>query len=154
VAVSAGHIIGAKAGRERYAQIVEIVGTDSQRLEELSPSHPPGPPWAVPPVVVAAPRPDRERRPPGGVLVEGKIVARLLGLRLLRLDALIVLTPADLTAPVRTLHGSPPRPSARPSPVPTARPRVARPTLADALRDIDEGAQILAGTRQATVRRT
>lgn len=38
---AAGYIIGAKAGRERYAQIVEIVETASQRLEEFSTNHPP-----------------------------------------------------------------------------------------------------------------
>jgi hypothetical protein len=38
---AAGYIIGARAGRERYAQIVDIVETASQRLEEFSSSHPP-----------------------------------------------------------------------------------------------------------------
>jgi len=31
----AGYVLGAKAGRERYAQIVEAVQTASQRLDEV-----------------------------------------------------------------------------------------------------------------------
>jgi len=33
---AAGYFLGAKAGRERYAQILEIAARTSQRLEELS----------------------------------------------------------------------------------------------------------------------
>jgi hypothetical protein len=33
---AAGYLFGAKAGRERYAQIVEAAARASQRLEELS----------------------------------------------------------------------------------------------------------------------
>jgi hypothetical protein len=33
---AAGYFFGAKAGRERYAQIVEVAARASQRLEELS----------------------------------------------------------------------------------------------------------------------
>lgn len=40
---AAGYVIGAKAGRERYAQIVEAMATASQRLDEFSSRHPPGP---------------------------------------------------------------------------------------------------------------
>ena len=39
---AAGYIIGAKAGRERYAQIVGVVGKASKRLEEFSATNPPG----------------------------------------------------------------------------------------------------------------
>jgi hypothetical protein len=38
---AAGYIIGARAGRERYAQIVEIVERTSQRLDEFSSRHTP-----------------------------------------------------------------------------------------------------------------
>jgi hypothetical protein len=31
-----GYLVGAKAGRERYEQIVEVAGRASQRLEEFS----------------------------------------------------------------------------------------------------------------------
>jgi hypothetical protein len=33
---AAGYFLGAKAGRERYAQILEIAARASQRLEEFS----------------------------------------------------------------------------------------------------------------------
>ena len=39
---AAGYIIGARAGRERYAQIVDVVEKASQQLEEFSSRHPPG----------------------------------------------------------------------------------------------------------------
>lgn len=38
---AAGYVIGAKAGRERYAQIVGVVESTSRRLEEFSERHPP-----------------------------------------------------------------------------------------------------------------
>ena len=41
---AAGYIIGAKAGRERYAQIMGVVERGSRRLEEFSSHHPPGGP--------------------------------------------------------------------------------------------------------------
>ena len=33
---AAGYVLGARAGHERYAQIVEVAARASQRLEELS----------------------------------------------------------------------------------------------------------------------
>ena len=39
---AAGYIIGAKAGHERYAQIVEVVERASERLDEFSSRNPPG----------------------------------------------------------------------------------------------------------------
>jgi hypothetical protein len=41
VIFAAGYIIGARAGRERYAQIVAVMEKASQRLEEFSTRHPP-----------------------------------------------------------------------------------------------------------------
>ena len=41
---TAGYVIGAKAGRERYAQIIQGMARASQRLEEFSARHPPGRP--------------------------------------------------------------------------------------------------------------
>jgi hypothetical protein len=38
---AAGYVIGAKAGRERYAQIIGGVAKASQRLEEFSSRRPP-----------------------------------------------------------------------------------------------------------------
>jgi hypothetical protein len=90
--------------------------------------------------------PDRRRRLSQGVLVEASILARLLGLRLLRLEATMVLTPAD----VRTSTGSS-RAARRPSSAsPPRRSAVPRRGLADAARDIDEGARLLAQARQRT----
>ena len=37
-----GYVVGAKAGRERYAQIVDGVARASQRLEAFSARRPPG----------------------------------------------------------------------------------------------------------------
>jgi hypothetical protein len=37
-----GYVVGAKAGRDRYAQIVDGVARASQRLEEFSTRRPPG----------------------------------------------------------------------------------------------------------------
>jgi hypothetical protein len=39
---AAGYVVGAKAGRERYAQIVDVAERVSRRLEEFSARHPPG----------------------------------------------------------------------------------------------------------------
>ena len=44
---AAGYVIGARAGRERYAQIVNGVAKASQRLEEFSARRPPGRPEHV-----------------------------------------------------------------------------------------------------------
>jgi hypothetical protein len=90
--------------------------------------------------------PDRRKSLSQGVLVEGSILVRLLGLRLLRLEATVVLTPADVgtsTGPRRAVR----RPS---SASPPRRSAVPRRGLAGAARDIDEGAKLLAQARQGT----
>ena len=38
---AAGYILGARAGRERYAQIVAVMEKASGKLEEFSSRHPP-----------------------------------------------------------------------------------------------------------------
>ena len=95
---AAGYIVGAKAGRERYAQIVNVVERASKQLEEFSSRHPPARHGGTSGRVATAAR-DRRRRPSDGVVVEASILARLLGLRLLTLDATVVLVPAEVTAP-------------------------------------------------------
>jgi len=78
--------------------------------------------------------------------MEGSILAHVLGLRLLRLEATVVLIPAD----VNTSTG--PRGAAR-RPSGTSPPRrsaVRRRGLADAARDLDEGARLLAHAREGT----
>ena len=79
--------------------------------------------------------PGRRRRPTDGVLVEASILARLLGIRLLTLDATLVLVPADVTGP---------SPAPRDS---RARPCTGR-RLAEAVRSINEGAELLAEARR------
>ena len=86
--------------------------------------------------------PDRRRRPSDGLVVEARVVARLLGLRLLTLEASIVVVPAEVTAPTPARRRAPARSDGGP-------PERARAvgSLADAVRRIDEGAAILAEVR-------
>jgi hypothetical protein len=94
--------------------------------------------------------PDRGKRLSDATLVEASIAARLLGMRLLTLDATIALVPADLTAPMPALADGAPRVnrSARASSSPSSgdshrRCRTGH-RLADATRNLDEGARLLA----------
>jgi pyridoxal biosynthesis lyase PdxS len=85
------------------------------------------------PVVLAA-APERGGRLSEGALVEAKVRARLFGIPLLKVEATVVLTPAG------TAHASPVR---------TARSRVvAGDGLAEAVRSINEGAELLAELRR------
>jgi hypothetical protein len=72
------------------------------------------------------------------VLVDASIRARLLGIRLLSIDATVVLAPADITAAASTAPDPPQRTSGRSS----------RHALAEAVRSIDEGAELLAEARR------
>ena len=100
--------------------------------------------------------PDSSRRLSGGALVEASIAARLLGMRILTLDATVALVPADVAAATRAIQdrardGRPGRVSARPSRRVSARPSTDPrgrsgsfgPRLADAVRNLDEGAKLL-----------
>jgi hypothetical protein len=89
--------------------------------------------------------PDRRRRPSDGLVVEARIVARLLGLRLLTLDATVVVVPAEVTTPTPTGGGTQPRAPARSDGAPPERGAVG--SLSEAVRRIDEGAAILAEVR-------
>ena len=75
----------------------------------------------------------RRTRRSDGVLVEGSILARLLGIKLLTLDATIVVVPADVAAP---------------SPAPPPRRPAAGTGLASAVKSINEGAELLAEVRR------
>lgn len=89
--------------------------------------------------------PDGRRRLSQGVLVEASILARLLGLRLLMLEATVVLTPADVTtrsSGQRRTAGRPPGAS------PPRRSAAAGRGLADAVRNLDEGAKLLEQARR------
>lgn len=74
--------------------------------------------------------PDPQRRLSQGALVEASVRARVLGVPLLKLQATVVLMPAGLTAPssARARGVSPPRSGG----------------LAEAVRSINEGAELLA----------
>ncbi len=92
--------------------------------------------------------PDRRRRPSDGLVVEASIVARLLGIRLLALDATVVIVPADVTAPSAARQPRL-RASARSNGVTPVRSGTNGRGLAEAVRRIDEGAAILAEARHA-----
>jgi len=82
-----------------------------------------------------------------GILVEASVVARLLGMRLLKLDATVVLSPADVTrrsAAPRVLPAVESRPAPHISP---SRPQPAGRGLAEAVRHIKEGEELLAEAR-------
>jgi hypothetical protein len=87
--------------------------------------------------------PDSRKRLSEGALVEASVRARLLGIPLLRLDATIVLVPAGL----RSSSPAPHQAGARTSAVP-ARSDGAGSGLAEAVRSIDEAAQVLADVRR------
>jgi len=75
---------------------------------------------------------DPSRRLSEGALVQASVRARLLGLPLLRLDATVVLMPAAITAPSSALaEGN---------------------GLAEAVRSINDGAEVLAQVRRKSRR--
>ena len=90
--------------------------------------------------------PDRTRRLSEGALVQASVHARLLGLPLLRLDATVVLAPAEISN----------APSAAREPERRRSPRSSAVLmtdegghgLAEAVRSINEGAQLLAEVRR------
>jgi hypothetical protein len=100
--------------------------------------------------------PDRTRRLSDGVLVDASLQGRLLGIRLLTVDATVVLAPADAGGtPPAKLSAAPPAaegPRERTLPRPSGGAwRVPRPAgrgLAEAVRSINEGAELLAASRR------
>ncbi len=90
--------------------------------------------------------PDRRKHLPDGVLIQGSVRARIIGMQILTLDTTIVLTPAEVSDPARGAG-----PTARP-----ARSRSAGPTpdrfrvpdhrLGEAIRCLDESAALLAAS--------
>jgi hypothetical protein len=92
--------------------------------------------------------PDRNRRLGDGVLVDASILARVLGIRLLTLDARVSVLPADVRRPSSAPADSRrPRTSARSSSVAPPPSGAIGHGLADAVRAINEGAAILAEAR-------
>jgi len=100
---------------------------------------------AVPFGRAAAVTPDRTRGRADATLIEASITARLLGMRLLTLDAKVALVPADVTiAGPRSWE-----PVVQSSALPSGNSRgrtgsVGRGGLADAVRNLNEGAKVLA----------
>lgn len=72
-------------------------------------------------------------------------MGRVLGLRLLKLNAVVVSVPADVTSPASVARAGRPRPTFDGTP---ARSSNGRSRLAEAVRTIDEGAEILAVARR------
>jgi hypothetical protein len=100
----------------------------------------------TPPAALAA-VPDPAKRLSDGVLVEACIRARLLGMPLLKVEATIVLAPAGLRAPTSAARDLPIS-SARPSRAASTRSGDSREGLAEAVRTINEGAELLAEARR------
>ncbi len=81
------------------------------------------------------------------MLVEASVLARVLGMRVLSLDATVVVVPAQVGTLSPGLQDPTPT-VARSSRVAPARSRVAGPRLAEAVRSINEGAELLAQARR------
>jgi hypothetical protein len=92
--------------------------------------------------------PDPSKRLSDGVLVEACVRARLMGIPLLKVEATVVLAPAGLTAPTSAPRVLPIRSSARSSRTASTRSGVPGQGLAEAVRRIDEGAELLADARR------
>jgi hypothetical protein len=84
--------------------------------------------------------------PSDAILIEASVLARLLGLRLLTLDATVTLVPAEVAATPPSERDRPGAITPRRGP-PAARVRVAG-GLAHAVRTIGEGEQLLAESRR------
>jgi hypothetical protein len=103
----------------------------------------------IPAPVALTVAPDRRRRLSDGVLVEASLLARVMGIRLLTIDATVALVPADVgDIPSSPAHMPPARAAGRSAVVRPGRARVAGHGLAEAVRSINEGAELLAEARR------
>jgi hypothetical protein len=91
--------------------------------------------------------PDHARRPQEGIVAEAAIVARLLRLRILTLDATVLFSPARVTTPTRERPAAAGFPRAAAGRAAWARPTPVGRGLADARRTLDEGTELLADAR-------
>ena len=98
--------------------------------------------------VGASPRDVGAGRPSDGILIEASILARVLGLRLLTLEATITLEPAELRTPSAVARDRPGHAITPRRGSPAAPPRAAGGRLAHAVRTIGEGEQLLEQTRR------
>ena len=71
-----------------------------------------------------------------------------MGIRLLTIDATVALVPADVDISSSPAHVPPARASGRTPVIRPGRPRVAGHGLAEAVRSINEGAELLAEARR------
>ena len=92
--------------------------------------------------------PDPSRRLSEGVLVEACIRARLIGIPVLKIDAMIALAPAGLTSPISGRADKATRGSAPSSGAASTRSAIRGQGLAEAVRRINEGAELLADARR------
>jgi hypothetical protein len=101
---------------------------------------------ALPLARAATVAPERGRRRSDATLIEASVTARLLGMKLLTLDAKVALVPADVTVVTpRAVR----EPVARAPALASGNSRgrggaAGHRGLADAVRDLDEGARLLA----------
>ncbi|MGI8572083.1 MAG: hypothetical protein ACR2L9_05570 [Solirubrobacteraceae bacterium] len=75
-------------------------------------------------------------------------MARVLGIRILTLDTTVVLVPADVSGSSSAPRDLPTRASARTSAVPSTLSGAAGHRLAEAVQNINEGAELLATARR------
>ena len=99
--------------------------------------------------------PDPRRRLNDGVLIQASVLARVLGVRLLKLDTTVILAPAEVQVPAARAapaNGRPAKPASASTPTPVrAAARRSGPAgraLADAVRSVNEGAELLALSRR------
>jgi hypothetical protein len=92
--------------------------------------------------------PDPSRRLSDGVLVEACIRARLLGIPVLKVEATIALAPAGLTSPISGRADKPTRGSRRTAEAASTRSAIRGQRLAEAVRRLNEGAELLADARR------
>jgi hypothetical protein len=96
----------------------------------------------VPPIVLTTAS-DRRRRLSDGALVQASVRARVAGIPLLRLDATVALVPAEMTSAPATPREARARAPARLSDGLMIRSSAAGHGLAEAVRNINEGATLL-----------
>ena len=97
--------------------------------------------------------PNPRRRLNDGVLIQASVLARVLGVRLLTVDTTVILVPAEVQVPAARgapVSVRPPKLAPTPTPVRAAARRsgTAGRGLADAVRSVNEGAELLALSRR------
>jgi hypothetical protein len=88
--------------------------------------------------------PDRRMPRADATLVEASVTARLLGMRILTLDATVALVPADVTVATPRVQARAAQAAARSSEDSRGRAGAVGHRLPDAVRNLDEGARLLA----------